>query len=267
MSAVSVVIITRNEERNIVACIRSARQLTSDIIVVDAGSEDDTVKLAEKEGARAYTIEWQGFGFSRNFGASKARNNWILSLDADERISSELTAAVQQTSFASQHEVFRFRRNNHLNGKIIRFGTLGYEKVTRIYNRLQCEWDLSLVHEKLVSALPLQRTRIKGHINHFGLKSFEDFRSKSVLYAQLSARKYYREGRKVNFLKRFISPLFNSLKSYFFQYGFLDGVKGFKMARMIAYYSWLKYSYLHKLHKQKVITKDFRATLHPAKTA
>ena len=90
MSLVSVVIITHNEENNIVDCIRSARLVTNDIVVVDCGSEDLTVIMAEKEGARTFVIDWQGFGFSRNFGAAQARHDWILALDADERISKEL---------------------------------------------------------------------------------------------------------------------------------------------------------------------------------
>ena len=87
------------------------------------------------------------------------------------------------------------------------------------------------------------------------------------MYAQLSARKYYADDRKVMVLKRYISPVFNAVKSYIFQYGFLEGRNGFRMASMIAYYSWLKYAYLQQLQKQKVVTKDFRATLQPAKSA
>lgn len=267
MIAVSVVIITRNEEQNIVDCIRSAKALTDDIVVVDCGSEDATLQLAAQEGARTSLVEWQGFGYSRNFGASLARHNWILALDADERISPELVKSIHQLDLSKAGQVYRFRRNNHLAGKRIRFGTLGHEKVTRIYNRFNCQWDLSLVHERLVSDQHLHRSRIKGHIDHYGLKSFEDYRSKSVLYAQLSANKYYKEDRRVSVLKRFVSPLFNAVKSYVFQLGFLDGKHGIKMALMIAYYSWLKYAYLQQLQQQKIITKEFRTTLQPAKSA
>jgi len=267
MSSVSVVIITRNEENNIVACIQSARQLTSDIIVVDCGSEDQTVKLAEGAGATTYQIAWQGFGYSRNFGAEKARNNWIFALDADERISPQLAATVRALPLDQPNQVYRFRRNNHLNGKKIRFGTLGYEKVSRIYNRLNCEWDLSLVHEKLVARRPIKKNRIAGHIDHFGLKSFEDYKAKSILYAQLSAAKYYQEGRKATFIKRFISPIFNSVKSYLFQFGFLEGLRGIGMAVMIARYSWLKYYYLHQHYRQKpVIQEEYHRALQTAET-
>ena len=208
MNAVSVVIITRNEESNIVACIRSAQQLTDDIVVVDCGSDDGTVAMAKAEGARVFDVEWQGFGHSRNLGAERARHNWIFALDADERISPELAAAVHHLDLSTATRMFRFRRQNHIASEKIRFGTLGYEKVTRIYNRQVCSWDLSLVHEKLISQQEVSRIMLQGHIEHFGLKSFDDYRNKSVMYAQLSARKYYADDRKVMVLKRYISPIF-----------------------------------------------------------
>jgi len=267
MSAVSVVIITRNEEKNIVGCIRSARQITSDIIVVDCGSEDHTVSLAEEEGASVYGISWKGFGYSRNFGAAHAGNDWIFALDADERISPQLASAVNTLSLSDASQVYRFRRRNHLAGEEIRFGTLGYEKVTRIYNRRFFQWDLSLVHEKLTGKSPMIRKRIDGEINHFGLKSLEDYLQKSKRYAQLSARKYRDEKRRIHPVKRYTSPLFNSLKSYIFQLGFLEGLRGYRMAGVIAQYSWLKYEYYEQLRKQQPARTEFIPSLKPAETA
>jgi glycosyltransferase involved in cell wall biosynthesis len=267
MSAVSVVIITKNEEKNIVDCIRSAQLLSDDVVVVDCGSDDETVSLAQKAGARAFEIEWKGFGFSRNFGAEKANNSWIFSLDADERITPELASVIKELQLNSKDQVFRFRRINYFAGTEIRFGTLGFEKVSRVYNRNHCYWDFTQVHEKLISSKDFTTIKIGGFITHFGLKNYEDFRQKSVLYAQLSAEKYIDEGRKPNALKRYASPLFNSFKSYIFQFGFLEGRQGFMMAKMIAHYSWLKYNYLHKFSKHKVQIKEFRAPLQAAKTA
>ena len=94
MSKISVVIITLNEEKNIIDCIRSAKLLSDDIIVVDSGSVDNTVQLARHEGARVFPIKWQGYGFSRNLGAGKAKHNWIFALDADERISPALATII-----------------------------------------------------------------------------------------------------------------------------------------------------------------------------
>lgn len=252
MNSLSVVIITHNEEHNIVACIRSAKLITDDIIVVDAESNDQTIHLATVSGANVFSIDWKGYGASRNFGAQKAKNNWILALDADERISKELAASIKQLKLDDSNCIYRFRRKNYLGGKQIKFGTLGFETVKRIYNRKYAQWDLTLVHEKLTSFSPT-KNRIGGYIEHFGLKNEEDYRSKSVIYAQMSAQKYFVQGKKSNFLKKLSSALFNSAKSYIFQLGFLNGYTGWLSAKTIAYYSWLKYSNLNQLLKASKI--------------
>src|SRR5690349_1214375 len=142
----SVVIITLNEENNILDCIRSVQSLSDDIIVVDAGSTDNTIQFAIQEGAAVYSTDWKGYGYSRNLGASKAKHNWILALDADERVSAELINSIQTTKFTNSHTIYNFRRQNFINRKKIRFGTMGVDKVTRIYNRDFTNWDFSLVH-------------------------------------------------------------------------------------------------------------------------
>jgi len=249
MNSLSVVIITLNEEHNIVDCIRSAKLVTNDIVVVDTGSQDSTVSLAVKTGAQVFCVNWQGYGASRNFGASKAKNSWILALDADERISEKLALAIHQLPLADCNFIYRFRRKNFLGREKIQFGTPGFETVKRIYNRNYAKWDLTLVHEKLLCNRPVKK-KIAGHIYHHGSKNETDYKAKAVLYAQMSAEKYFLQGKKAGLLKRYLSPLFNSVKSYIFQFGFLDGKEGLIVARTIAYYSWLKYFYLHQLWKQ-----------------
>jgi glycosyltransferase involved in cell wall biosynthesis len=250
MSALSVVIITRNEEHHIVDCIQSAKLVSDNIIVVDTGSSDNTVMRAAQSGAQVFSINWEGYGASRNFGARKAKNNWILALDADERISKELALSISNLPLADAHCVYRFQRRNYLGQQEIQFGTLGFETVKRIYNRKYAEWDLTLVHEKLKSNHYTIKKRISGSVVHYGLKSKADYKAKAVVYAQMSAEKYFLQGKKSNLLKRFLSPAFNSVKSYIFQLGFLDGRQGLAIAKIIAYYSWLKYFYLHRLVKE-----------------
>lgn len=249
MNFLSVVIITCNEEHNIADCIRSVKLVSDDIIVVDAFSNDQTVNLAMASGAKVFSTEWKGFGFSRNLGAIKAKNDWILALDADERITEKLARSIRKLKFSESNCIYRFRRKNFLGKKEIRFGTLGFETVKRIYNRNHAQWDLTLVHEKLESAYPSKKL-VKGHINHFGLKSETDYGSKAVLYAQMSAEKYFIRGKKTSLFKRYASPLFNAVKSYIFQLGFLDGRTGWISAKTIALYSWLKYLNLHQLRIQ-----------------
>ncbi len=248
MAAISVVIITRNEAQNITACIRSAQLLSSDIVVVDSGSTDQTVSLAKKAGARVVEMDWKGYGFSRNTGALHAANDWIFSLDADERITPELARKIQQTALCN-NRLYQFRRHNFMGHKQIRFGTAGFDKVIRIYNRNFASWDLSIVHEKLQGDCFVKK--IAGSMDHFSMEDLQDYREKSVLYAKLSAQKYYSQGIKAGFVKRFLSPAFNSVKSYVFQLGFLDGYKGLQLAKAIAHYTSLKYEFLYQLDQQQ----------------
>src|SRR6476660_9693532 len=96
MNSLSVVIITRNEEHNIAGCVQSAKLVSDDVIVVDSGSDDQTIKLAIQNGARVFSIHWEGYGFSRNYGSVRAKHNWIFALDADERISPELASSIEK---------------------------------------------------------------------------------------------------------------------------------------------------------------------------
>jgi glycosyltransferase involved in cell wall biosynthesis len=245
MNSLSVVIITYNEEHNIVNCIRSAQLVSDDIIVVDTYSNDRTVSLAVASGARVFPTTWKGYGFSRNLGAMNAKNDWILALDADERITESLAHSISRLNFSAANYIYHFRRENYLGRKKIRFGTLGFETVKRIYNRNHSRWDLTLVHERLESLHPSKKL-IRGYIEHFGLKSEEDYKAKAILYAQMSAEKYFTQGKGTNLLKGYVSALFNSAKSYIFLFGFLDGRAGWISAKTIAYYSWLKCIYLHQ---------------------
>ncbi|MGZ5190068.1 MAG: hypothetical protein ACXWCZ_03555, partial [Flavisolibacter sp.] len=141
-------------------------------------------------------------------------------------------------------------RQNYINQKRIRFGAMGADKVTRIYHRDFTKWDVSLVHEKLGTD-GMTKKFLNGHIDHFCFKSLDDYKTKAEQYALMSARKYFLEGKKAAPLKMIFSPLFNSIKSYIFHLGFLEGIKGIKIAGIIAHYSWLKYAYLQELQNKK----------------
>ncbi|GAA4736680.1 glycosyltransferase family 2 protein [Flavisolibacter ginsenosidimutans] len=248
MLCITTVIITKNEARNIEACIRSAHAVSDDVIVVDCGSSDGTATIAGACGAKLIAVEWQCYGHSRNTGAAAAKHDWILSLDADERVSPELANALHGLDLNDGLCVYKIRRENYFAGKRLRYGTLGFEGVVRLYNRKFGQWDLFPVHEKLMTNV--SKRKIKQPIIHLGISNLSEHEQKKEHYAFLGAQKYLQQNKKATFLKRFVSPLFNGAKSYFFQLGFLDGREGRQIAVTIAYYTWLKYKYLHQLRKQ-----------------
>ena len=250
---ISVVIITKNEENNIIDCIASARLITNDIIVVDSESADQTVALAVQEGATVFAMDWNGYGTAKNSGANRAKHNWIFSLDADERITPQLACSIKKLKLNDADCVYQFTRTNYIGNKKIKFGTGGFDKVTRLYNKQNVNWDLTAVHEKLVGANT--KEKIKGRLIHYSAKSLQDYKEKIIFYAKLSAEKYFEQSLHAGFTKRFVAPLFNSFKSYFLQFGFLDGRTGFGLARLISYYTWLKYHQLHQLEQKKTENK------------
>jgi len=239
---ISVVIITKNEQDNIVDCIQSARQISGDIIVVDSGSTDRTLALARAEGARVIPVSWNSYGDSRNVGAAAAHHNWIFALDADERIDARLAGAINALELSDRRAIYRFRRDNYYGSKKLRFGSFSVDKAYRLYNRANARWDLTPVHEELVYLDRLHKTVYTGRLCHYGIRDTESFCEKMRYYAILSAQKYYQQGKRPTVFKRFGSPLFNALKSYIFQLGFLDGREGWIITWNIAYYSWLKYN-------------------------
>ena len=149
MGALSVIIIAKNEAAVIGDCVTSAIQLTQDIVVADSGSTDGTQAMAQKAGATVATLDWKGYGPTRNAAAGMVMHDWILSLDADERVTPELTASINQLVLAEANTVYGFRRANFLGSKRIRYGEWGRDKVYRLYNKTVTQWNAALVHETI----------------------------------------------------------------------------------------------------------------------
>jgi len=248
MNEISVVIITKNEAAHITDCIKSAQLITADILVSDNGSTDDTLSLAEKAGAKVIKTEWKGFGTTRNMAAAFAKHNWILALDADERITQELKNSLDQLNFENNNRVYGFKRQNYLNHKKIRFGEWGRDKVFRLYHKEHTHWSEVPVHEQIIGE-NAEYTFIKGYIEHYPVSTPEKNKEKTVKYAQLNALKFFQQQKKATFAKRFLSPAFNFIKMYILLLGFLDGKEGFRIAKYTTEYTWLKYHFLHELYR------------------
>jgi glycosyltransferase involved in cell wall biosynthesis len=250
MNAISVIVITKNEAANIAACIASARLVSDDIIVIDSGSTDETIELATQAKAKIIKIEWKGFGDARNTGASHAAHDWILAIDADERVIPALVAAIKNIADDNPSVIYGFKRQNYFLGKKIRFGEWGKDKVYRFYNRNQVSWDRSPIHENLVGDHTVKKI-INGSVEHYPVIRPEQNTEKTIRYATLNAQKFFQQGKKASFEKRFLSPVFNFVKCYFLLLGILDGKQGYVISKTTSYYVWLKYDLLHKLYAQR----------------
>jgi glycosyltransferase involved in cell wall biosynthesis len=250
MGVLSVTIIAKNEAASIEDCVVSASELSTDIVVADSGSSDGTPALAQRAGATVAVLGWKGYGPTRNAAADIAIHDWILSLDADERLTPELAVSINQLVFTKPDIVYGFRRANFLGTKRIHHGEWGRDKVYRLYNKTATQWNAALVHET-IDMQGLRKQLVSGYLLHYTMKDLKEYKEKSRLYARLSAQKYAAAGKKSIFIKRFLAPVFSFIQNYFFRAGFLDGAAGFGIACVSSHYVYLKYKLLQQIYSGK----------------
>lgn len=244
---ISVVLITKNEAHIIEKTLQSLQPEFRDIVIVDSGSTDETISICKNFNCHIIETNWDGYGANKNKGINAAKNDWILSLDADEHPNDKLKKNILQLSGKNDEEVFTIRRINFFCNKKIRFGEWGHDKPIRVFNRKKIWWNNDAVHEKLILPNNYLIKKIPGHILHFTVQDKQEFIQKITGYARMNAGKYAASGKKSNFIKQYVSPLFSFISNYIFRLGFLDGKEGFIIAKYNAYYTFLKYKYLGEM--------------------
>jgi glycosyltransferase involved in cell wall biosynthesis len=245
----SVVIITKNEAHIIANTLQSLRMVSYDIIIVDSGSTDETVRICREFNAEVIETDWSGYGINKNKGIAAARHNWILSLDADEAIDEELQQSLLQLDLRDENEVFNFRFKNFFCNKWIRYGEWGFDKHIRLFNRNKVHWNNVAVHENLVFPEGVKVTLLKGNILHYTVQNPQEYADKTNNYAMMNAKKYFAAGKKADFFKLYLSPVFAFIQHYIFRLGFLDGREGLIIAKTTSRYTFLKYYYLNEMNR------------------
>lgn len=251
MIRVSIVIITKNEAERIEECLKMSRLITDDIIVVDNGSTDNTLKIAKKNQCRIFHETWNGYGANKNKGIAWAKYDWILSIDADEVPDMELVSSILKLDLNNSKAVYDIKFRSYLGEKKIRFGNWGSDHHIRLFNRKYVTWDESKVHERLMLPEDVVTRKISGYIHHHSAKDIYECNKKAVHYARLSAKQYHELGKKSSVIKRYLSPVLGFIKSFIIRFGFLDGQEGLDIARMIFENTRLKYYYLKKYEQRK----------------
>jgi glycosyltransferase involved in cell wall biosynthesis len=251
MKKLSVVIICKNEAHIIGRTLQSVLPLSDDIVVVDSGSTDGTQQIAADCGARVIAADWQGFGKNKNIGIDAAQHDWILSVDADEIVSSALQQAIAAEKLEDPEVVYNILFRNFIGNKGLRFGEWGSDHHIRIFNKTKVRWTDVPVHERLQLPPGARVKTLRGYIEHITMKDITEYAQKMVDYAQLNAEKYFQQGVKATWLKIYIAPSFSFIKHYFFKLGFLDGWEGYVSARMTAFYTFLKYCRLRELYRRE----------------
>lgn len=248
---ISATIITLNEERNIERCIRSLRGVADEIIVLDAFSEDRTREICENEGVRFEQRKWEGYSASKNYLNSLAQYDYILSLDADEALDTTLRESLLQVKQIENPGVYSVNRLTNYCGKWIKHCGWYPDVKIRLFPKKGSQWVGAHVHEELEFPLGMKVTQLDGHLEHYSYYSFEGHRERADKYSALTAKKFYEQGKRVGFLKPYLSAIGRFIGMYFVKKGFLDGRMGFKIAWISAQSNVFKYKELLRLQREK----------------
>lgn len=240
MDNLTVVILTKNEEENIMDVIKNAAQLTKKILIVDSGSTDKTVEFAKAAGAQVIYREWDNdFAAQRNFALKNIVTEWVLYLDADERLTEIIIAEIKKVINENKKALYKFERRTSAFGKDFKYGVLSPDYVKRMFPVKNGKWQ-GKVHEAVVTELPV--IKLNGYIKHYTYKNFEQYISKMNVYSSIWAEN---SNKKVGFIKDIVfRPIFAFIKMYVIQLGFLEGWFGFVLAVNYSLYTLNKYAKL-----------------------
>jgi glycosyltransferase involved in cell wall biosynthesis len=237
----SAIVITKDEARNIEACLDSLA-FCDQRIVVDGGSEDETASLARARGASVTVAEdWRGFGPQKNFALSLASGDWVLSVDADERVSKELAAEITRVITEGLTDAYEMPRLSTFCGRPMRHSGWYPDYVLRLFRRGRGRFSDDLVHERVVCDGPVGR--LKEPLIHHPVLRLEDSLSRMDRYSTARAEMIVSSGRRVSFFTGILRGWWTFIQTYFIRLGFLDGREGFLLAVANAegtYYRYMK---------------------------
>jgi len=246
---ISAVIITLNEEKRLEPALISLEGIASEIIVVDALSSDETVKIAKKYTEKVFKRKWTNFADQKNFGNDQASFPWILSLDADERLSAELRQEIQSLKQDEpQCSGFTMPRQVYYLEKWIRHSGWYPDRKLRLFRKDKARWHGAYIHEKVEIQGKVEK--LGGSIHHFTYRNIEDHIARINSFSDLGAKKLYAEKKRCRWYHLLFLPFFRFTKSYFWRGGFLDGFAGLVISVLNGYSIFIRYAKLKEIWKK-----------------
>jgi glycosyltransferase involved in cell wall biosynthesis len=240
------VLITRNAAAVLDSCLESLA-FANEILIVDSQSTDGTLDIAARRGARVVQKEWLGFGRQKQYAVDQAKNDWVLCLDADERVSDELAGSIQRALESPVSPVYRMARRNRFLGRWLSHGEGYPDWSPRLFNRLNARWSDDLVHEKVLYAVT--PGTLEGDLMHDSSDDLATYLDRQNRYTTLAARQAYELGKSSGVLHLLASPVVRFFKFYVLRLGFLDGVPGLLHISIGCMNSYMKYAKLLELRK------------------
>jgi glycosyltransferase involved in cell wall biosynthesis len=244
----SVCIITYNEADRIEGCVRSVG-FCDEIVVVDSHSSDSTRAIAQALGARVIERDWPGYRSQKQFAVDSASNDWVLCLDADERVTSALRAEIESLRAAGfeGYAGWSVPRITDYFGRFLRHGNAYPDRLIRLFDRRRGGWIGEEIHEN--TRVTGRVGRLSGHLEHFSYRSLTDHHNRMARYADLMARALHARGKRSGLTKVLVNPLWRFFRGYVIRLGFLDGWRGLVFALVEANYVRRKYLELYMLTK------------------
>lgn len=240
---ISAIVLAKNEEKNIEECLLGLKWC-DEIIVLDDNSTDDTVKIAERLGAKVIKHSLnENFAAQRNFGLEKARGEWVFFVDADERVGKELAEEVKEAIKDDDVAGFYFRRIDHFMGEWLRHGEIGHLKILRLAKKGTGEWKRKVDE---IWEIKGKTKTFRSPLLHYSHPTLSGFLTSINERSTLNAREFYDEGKEVTLVEWF-KPKIKFLQNYFLRLGFLDGTQGFVFAVLMSLHSFLVRAKLYLL--------------------
>ena len=249
MNAISGLIITFNEENNIHACIDSLHPVCDEIIVIDSYSNDNTVEIARAAGAKVLLQQFLGDGPQRTYGLQYCNNDWVLNIDADERLEEGTIDQIKLLNLAvTIFEAFEFRRKNILHGKWIKVAGWYPDYVRRLFNKTHIDFSQVQMHTKILTK---KSKKLDCHIVHYSFRDYSDMLTILNRYSTLKAMDLFEERKKVYIISPFTHAFFSFLKHFFIKRGFLAGLDGFVISALNSMGSFFKYAKVLELYQEE----------------
>lgn len=243
---ISVIIPCKNEREHIGACIASARLVANEVLVADSGSTDGTLEISREMGCRVIEREYCTSGDFKNWAIPQATHDWVLILDADERVTPALAAEIRRELADVRHDGYWIYRRNHFLGHPIRFGPWKNDRCLRLFRRDLGRYVGPTDHAevKLTSG---SVGRLRARMTHYTCSSYSQYLPKLARYADVQSRVWFDQGRRTHAGQLLLRFPLRFLQGYVWRLGILDGLAGLQVCGLVAYLSYLKHAYLWQL--------------------